>query len=238
MKVVLMLIGVGLVLAGCASGGGTYTAHSVAMPDGQQAYQVTCYGIFEGRDTCYSMAKEICDEYGGKRAVYPLQDLAPLSMSSSGKPETNTHALLFQCGAPVKPQPIAQTPPPSPAPVPVQMKKLTLSGNANFDTDKATLRPDARSQLDRLISDAQGVTFDRVTVAGYTDARASAAHNLALSARRADSVAHYLDDHGLKARQYDVHGYGKERPVASNATEQGRALNRRVEISLEGQQPQ
>jgi outer membrane protein OmpA-like peptidoglycan-associated protein len=79
------------------------------------------------------------------------------------------------------------------------------------------------------------MTFDTVKVSGYTDARASDAHNLALSEHRAQTVARYLSEHGLKARSYEVHGYGKADPVATNETAEGRAQNRRVEISLDQQ---
>jgi outer membrane protein OmpA-like peptidoglycan-associated protein len=115
-----------------------------------------------------------------------------------------------------------------PAPPPPQ--KLSLEGDANFDVDRATLRPEARSRLDALIA-AAGATFGTVTVSGYTDSTGSAAHNQDLSERRAQSVAQYLQQHGLKASQYAVHGYGESNPVASNATAEGRAHNRRVEIT-------
>ncbi|MFX7832934.1 OmpA family protein, partial [Acinetobacter baumannii] len=69
-------------------------------------------------------------------------------------------------------------------------------------------------------------------ISGFTDSRASAAHNLALSQRRADSVAAYLREHGLQCDDLIVRGFGKDSPVASNATAAGRAMNRRVEIRL------
>ncbi|MFX1739974.1 OmpA family protein [Paraburkholderia kururiensis] len=116
-----------------------------------------------------------------------------------------------------------------PAPPPPQ--KLSLEGDANFDVDRATLTPEARGRLDALIAAAAGATFGTVSVSGYTDSTGPAAHNQGLSERRARSVAQYLQQHGLKASQYVVHGYGESNPVATNATAEGRAHNRRVEIT-------
>lgn len=200
------------VLAGCGSSQGpAWNAYSVGLPNGQHAYQVTCHGIFEGQDTCYSRAREIC----GSQQVHPLEQVAPLADAGATR---DVRVLTFQCAAPV----------PAPAPPPPQ--KLSLEGDANFDVDRATLRPEARSRLDALIA-AAGATFGTVTVSGYTDSTGSAAHNQDLSERRAQSVAQYLQQHGLKASQYAVHGYGESNPVASNATAEGRAHNRRVEIT-------
>ncbi len=76
--------------------------------------------------------------------------------------------------------------------------------------------------------------FDRtlVDVDGHTDSTGSEDHNLALSQRRALSVAGYLNGQGVDARRFSVQGFGESDPVATNSTPQGRALNRRVEIRL------
>ncbi|KVN33262.1 hypothetical protein WJ64_11050 [Burkholderia ubonensis] len=239
MKVTNLLLALGAtaILAGCLSTGPTFTARSVARVDGPTAYEVTCYGIFEGRNACFTKAKEICDKYSSGKPVYPLEDYAPLGSTSNGKPNTNT--LMFQCGAPAEPpvpaaQPVAETV--VPAPVVVPPKKVTLGADAMFDTDKAALRPLAHEKLDKLLHDADGMTFDRVSVDGHTDSRGSHAHNQVLSQRRAQAVAHYLESRGLKARQFEVKGHGASQPVASNATVEGRAQNRRVDITLETQQ--
>ncbi|WP_152911231.1 OmpA family protein, partial [Burkholderia cenocepacia] len=68
---------------------------------------------------------------------------------------------------------------------------------------------------------------------GFTDSVGSDDYNLALSKRRAESVAAYLKAHGLKTDSMTVSGRGKADPVASNATPEGRASNRRVEIRLQ-----
>jgi outer membrane protein OmpA-like peptidoglycan-associated protein len=128
----------------------------------------------------------------------------------------------------------ARIAPPAPAPVPVQeVERVNLSGDVSFDTDRAVLKPIARAKLDSLINRSGDATYSVVIVAGYTDSRGSAQHNQGLSERRAASVVTYLREHGLKAQRYEAHGYGESGPIASNATAEGRAQNRRVEITLE-----
>jgi len=128
--------------------------------------------------------------------------------------------------------------PPAPPPAPIvetlpPVQHLNLSGDVNFDTDLAVLKPAARATLNTLIARSRNVTYRLVVVSGYTDSRASEQHNQALSERRAASVVSYLRQHGLQSERYEVHGYGESRPIASNATALGRAQNRRVEITLE-----
>ncbi|WP_042301452.1 OmpA family protein [Paraburkholderia kururiensis] len=214
------------VLAACSSSQGpTWNGYSVGLPNGQRAFRVDCRGIFEGQDTCYSKAAEIC----GKQQVRPIEQVAPLADADTAR---DVRVLTFQCGP--APQPVQPAPQPVPVPPPAPAPKhITLEGDANFDTDKAVLRPDARARLDSLIQSARGVSFTRVTVNGYTDSRGSATHNQGLSERRAQSVAQYLHDHGLQSQRFEMHGYGASNPVATNATAAGRAQNRRVEITLE-----
>ncbi|MDR6504045.1 outer membrane protein OmpA-like peptidoglycan-associated protein [Burkholderia ambifaria] len=235
----LLALGVTTVLAGCLSTGPTFTARSVARVDGPQAFEVTCYGIFEGRNACFTKAKEICDKYSSGKPVYPLEDYAPLGSTSNGKPNTNT--LMFQCGAPAEPpapaaQPVAEPVAQAAPPVVMAPQKVTLGADALFDTDKAALRPLAHEKLDKLLHDANGMTFERVTIDGYTDSRGAHAHNQVLSQRRAQAVARYLESRGLKSQHFIVKGHGAAHPVASNATAEGRAQNRRVDITLETQQ--
>ena len=134
-----------------------------------------------------------------------------------------------RCEEFVSPRP---APIPAPAPAPV-VQRVRLNGDVSFDTNQAALKPAARNALDTLIARSQGMTYGNVVVSGYTDARGSVAHNQGLSAQRAASVADYLRQHGLRAQHYEAHGYGASHPLATNATADGRAQNRRVEIVLE-----
>ena len=122
-------------------------------------------------------------------------------------------------------------PAPSPIPAPV-MQHVRLNGDVSFDTGSAVLKPAASNELDSLIARSRGMTFDTVVVSGYTDSRGNAQRNQGLSERRAASVVNYLQAHGLRAQHYEAHGYGASNPVATNATNDGRAQNRRVEIDF------
>ncbi|RQS19456.1 OmpA family protein [Burkholderia sp. Bp8998] len=215
-------------LVGCSSSSGpTFSAWSVDRQDGQKTYRVSCYGLLEGKQTCYDKAREICHD----QPVRPVQDDAPLgSTTSDGKP--NTRLLTFQCGAPAATPAAAATPAPAPAPVAPAPRRVTLSGDANFGFNQAALASAATARLDKLVADAKGMTYGTVGVNGYTDDVGANAYNLRLSEQRAQAVARYLQAHGLNARHFDVHGYGEADPVATNSTAEGRARNRRVEIVL------
>jgi outer membrane protein OmpA-like peptidoglycan-associated protein len=135
-----------------------------------------------------------------------------------------------------QPAPVAQVAAPESPPRQMVMDDTTVTGGAKFDFDKATLKPIAKAALNRFIERTHDLPVGTVEVRGYTDSVGTVAYNLGLSRRRAASVVGYLRTHGLRAQHYDSHGYGKAHPVASNATAEGRARNRRVEITLE--QPQ
>lgn len=125
-------------------------------------------------------------------------------------------------------------PPPTPAPVPSpaqapEPRKLILEG-VNFDNDKAALRPESLGILDNAAATLKEWGDVKVEVAGHTDANNSDAYNLRLSQRRAYAVRNYLVDKGIAAERLTVRGYGESRPIADNATEEGRHKNRRVEL--------
>ncbi len=123
----------------------------------------------------------------------------------------------------------APPPPPPPPPPPVAKERIVLRG-AHFDFNKADIRPDAAPILDEaadILSKHPDVT---VNVDGYCDAIGGFAYNLKLSQRRADAVAGYLEGKGIAANRLITHGYGKTHFVATNATPEGRAENRRVEL--------
>ena len=128
---------------------------------------------------------------------------------------------------PAPPPPVvAQAPPPPP---PAVKKKIVLRG-VNFDFNKYNIRPDAVPILDEAAKTLQEYGDIRVEVDGYTDAIGSDAYNEKLSLRRANAVKEYLVQHGVAASRLTVKGFGKSNPVASNATPEGRAQNRRVEL--------
>ena len=110
--------------------------------------------------------------------------------------------------------------------------KLSLNSEVSFDFGKADIKPSFYDSLDKL----SGVIrkYDRTVahVVGHTDSIGSEASNQRLSERRADAVGSYMMDRGVLAQRLRTSGEGERLPRATNATEAGRQLNRRVEIFL------
>ncbi|HEY7462521.1 MAG TPA: OmpA family protein [Gemmatimonadota bacterium] len=100
----------------------------------------------------------------------------------------------------------------------------------NFETGSATLTPDSRTQLEQLGSILTAYPAVTIRVEGYTDSSGDPAANLKLSQDRAAVVEAVLVGEGMAEGRIEARGFGQERPVASNATEEGRAQNRRVEV--------
>lgn len=109
------------------------------------------------------------------------------------------------------------------------VRTLVLEG-VNFETGSSNLTDQSHNTLDRVAASLQAYPTLRVEVAGYTDSRGSLATNRRLSRSRADAVRAYLIARGVDPLQLTARGYGPTSPVTSNATESGRARNRRVEL--------
>lgn len=101
----------------------------------------------------------------------------------------------------------------------------------HFDTDSAKLRGDSMPALNAVLGLINNHPGSRWFIAGHTDNQGSADHNQTLSENRAASVVAWLKDHGVDASRLLPQGFGASRPVADNATLNGRALNRRVEVA-------
>ncbi|WP_043487711.1 OmpA family protein [Halomonas halodenitrificans] len=128
------------------------------------------------------------------------------------------------------PEPVAEPAPmPEPEPEPA-FEPVTLQSDVTFAFDSAELRPGAASELNQVASTLNNNPEVRVTIAGHTDAVGSNEYNLGLSQDRADSVRSYLMSEGVAGNRMNTVGYGEERPVATNETDAGRSMNRRVEI--------
>lgn len=108
--------------------------------------------------------------------------------------------------------------------------RVNVPADASFDVGSATLQPALRPVLDELARNPDPSTV--VTVTGHTDATGSQASNNLLAQQRADAVRRYLIDRGMPAQRISAVSRGEEQPLASNATEAGRAMNRRVEITM------
>ena len=102
--------------------------------------------------------------------------------------------------------------------------------DVNFEFDSAELTANARNILNGVAERLVNNPDVRVSIEGHTDSRGSAEYNKDLSQRRAESVTTYLAQRGVGANRMRAVGFGEERPIASNETDQGRAQNRRVEL--------
>ncbi|GHE19639.1 OmpA family protein [Halomonas urumqiensis] len=130
------------------------------------------------------------------------------------------------------PEPVAEPEPmpePEPEPVP-DFEPVVLSSEVNFAFDSADLTMQAESTLDEVARRLREHTDVNIRIDGHTDSVGSNQYNMGLSQERADSVRSYLMSQGVSGSRMMATGYGEERPVATNETDQGRALNRRVEI--------
>ncbi|RMH52501.1 MAG: OmpA family protein [Zetaproteobacteria bacterium] len=110
--------------------------------------------------------------------------------------------------------------------------KITMNSEVSFDFDSAELKPAFRATLDKVADILARYPRTTIRITGHTDNIGSAAYNLELSRRRAESVAWYLEDHGVDRRRIHTEGRGESQPRADNRTEAGRQLNRRVEILI------
>ncbi|GIX34770.1 MAG: hypothetical protein KatS3mg126_0549 [Lysobacteraceae bacterium] len=106
---------------------------------------------------------------------------------------------------------------------------MTLSGDA-FNVGQASLRPEARANLARVVEFVQAAGQAPVLIEGHTDDRGSANLNQVLSQRRAEAVRQALIEEGVDPGRLTAVGLGEDHPVADNATAEGRARNRRVDI--------
>lgn len=112
---------------------------------------------------------------------------------------------------------------------------ITLRG-INFDFDKADIRPDSKPVIDDAAKILTENPTIRVEIQGHTDGKGSDKYNLDLSERRARAVVKYLvENGGIDKSRLTARGYGKSKPIATNDTDEGRALNRRVEFVILGQ---
>lgn len=112
---------------------------------------------------------------------------------------------------------------------------VTLSGGVLFQSAKSTLLPSAQVKLNQVAKALMSVRERNIIVEGHTDSQGSESYNQGLSQRRADSVRDYLVQQGYPGDRIQSHGMGKGSPIANNASPEGRANNRRVEIVIERQ---
>jgi len=111
--------------------------------------------------------------------------------------------------------------------------QLVMPGDVTFETNSASLNSAFFEVLDSVALVLNEYKSTLVTVAGYTDSTGTSDYNQKLSERRATTVALYLNGKGVAKERLAAIGHGENSPVADNATAEGRAKNRRVEITLD-----
>lgn len=109
---------------------------------------------------------------------------------------------------------------------------LNMPSSITFDTDQDQVKSQFYPTLNSVAIVLRKFNQTLVDVYGHTDSTGSASYNQGLSQRRAASVANYLGGQGIDPRRFAIIGYGASQPVATNATPDGRAQNRRVEIQI------
>jgi outer membrane protein OmpA-like peptidoglycan-associated protein len=104
--------------------------------------------------------------------------------------------------------------------------------DCNFETGKADLQEDSYKVIDELVAYLKRKEDVRIELGGHTDNVGSAKSNQVLSEDRANTVRNYLIEKGIDPERVTAKGYGLTKPVESNKTEEGRALNRRTEVTI------
>lgn len=115
---------------------------------------------------------------------------------------------------------------------PPEIIALTLKGDFYFDTNSAVVKPGMYSELDRIAQIMNQYPQTMISIEGHTDSKGSDSFNQTLSEQRALAVKSLLVQRGVAANRIETVGYGKSMPIATNDTEAGRQLNRRVEIKI------
>jgi outer membrane protein OmpA-like peptidoglycan-associated protein len=108
-----------------------------------------------------------------------------------------------------------------------------MTSATTFDVDSSSIKPGFYSTMDKIAGVVNKYGKTELRIAGYTDDTGSAEYNQGLSERRAQAVESYLLADGIAPQRLSSFGYGEAQPIASNETDYGRTLNRRVEITIE-----
>jgi OOP family OmpA-OmpF porin len=113
---------------------------------------------------------------------------------------------------------------------PELIKRVIGPRYVNFETDSAVIAGTTSSELDEVLFVAQTCPAVKFGIDGHTDSRARDAYNQTLSEARAASVVAWMVERGINADRFTSQGYGETKPIADNNTDEGKALNRRIEI--------
>ena len=115
---------------------------------------------------------------------------------------------------------------------PIEAGRSVVLKNVFFDSDKFDLKPASKTELNKLADLLNANPNIKIEVSGHTDNQGNATANQTLSENRAKAVYQYLMDSGISGSRLMYKGYGQTKPIATNDTEEGRALNRRTEFTV------
>jgi len=115
-----------------------------------------------------------------------------------------------------------------------QIDELLSNEKIHFDYNKATIKQDSYKLLVNLVDIINKCPDTIVTIEGHTDSDGSAKYNKLLSQKRANAIKAYLENRGVAKERLRAVGYGESKPVASNATREGKQKNRRIEFKFQG----
>ncbi len=119
-----------------------------------------------------------------------------------------------------------------------QVLAVTFKSDVLFDVNSYAIKPGAHDELQRVAQVLNNYPQTTIQIAGHTDSTGSESYNQQLSQRRAESVKNALVGYGVAPMRLTTIGFGETKPIASNATEAGRQMNRRVAITITPQQQQ
>jgi OOP family OmpA-OmpF porin len=160
---------------------------------------------------------------------------ASASLNSEGKAVLKGKDKIMVTAA----QPAAPEPPPPPKKkrkAQLLGKKIEILEKVMFDYNKATIKVESHELLNdvaEVIKENPSIT--KIRVEGHTDSDGSDKYNKDLSQKRADAVKKFLVKAGIAEDKLEAVGYGEERPIADNSTDEGKEKNRRVEFNIVGQ---
>jgi len=233
-KLILVACVLLLVMAGCApSSHFGVTNKALTAPDqfGETEAAIASAERSEGAKYCpekIARAKEL-----GKKAAETYwacrtaEAMALLAEARKLAKEAES------CRPPARVSPAPPPPPPAAAPPPPPAARQPISFHSvQFDFDKSNLKPEAVAELDRAVKIMKDNPDVVLELQGNTDSVGTDAYNLALGKRRADAVFNYLKSKGIQANRLKEASFGEGKPVASNATDAGRAQNRRVDLVI------
>jgi outer membrane protein OmpA-like peptidoglycan-associated protein len=161
---------------------------------------------------------------------------ACLSACSGTMAFSDQSSIAIKGDSPAPPEPKVEAPPP-PKRVEVTQDKIVINEKIQFDYNKATIKPESHGLLNEIVSVIKENThIKKISIEGHTDSDGADKYNLKLSDGRAKAVMAYLVEHGIDAGRLTAKGFGETKPMADNATDDGKEKNRRVEFLITEQE--